>query len=83
MEVESERPRVLVVDDDAGQRLLTSIALQQGGCAVIEASDGAQALRCFADVQPDIVLLDVIMPGMDGFEVCAALRQSLDVIFRR
>ncbi|RUQ39207.1 MAG: diguanylate cyclase [Candidatus Competibacteraceae bacterium] len=78
MELESEQPRVLVVDDDAGQRLLTGIALQQGGCAVIEASDGAQALRCFADVQPDIVLLDVIMPGMDGFEVCAALRQSLE-----
>ncbi len=78
MEVERERPRVLVVDDDAGQRLLTSIALQQGGCAVIEASDGARALHCFADAQPDIVLLDVIMPGMNGFEVCAALRQSLE-----
>lgn len=64
MELESEQPRVLVVDDDAGQRLLTGIALQQGGCAVIEASATVrQALRRFAAQPRYRVLLMRTMPG--------------------
>ncbi|MFO1371850.1 MAG: EAL domain-containing protein [Candidatus Competibacteraceae bacterium] len=71
-----EQPLVLVVDDDAGQRLLTSTALLQGGFSILEAEDGEQALRVFQREQPDIVLLDVIMPGLDGFAVCELLRQQ-------
>lgn len=70
-----ERPLVLVVDDDAGQRLLTSASLLQGGFSVLEAVDGEQALHLFQREQPDIMLLDVVMPGLDGFAVCEALRQ--------
>ena len=64
-----------MVDDDAGQRLLASAALLQGGFSVLEAADGEQALSLFQREQPDIVLLDVIMPGLDGFAVCEVLRQ--------
>lgn len=69
-------PLILVVDDDEGQRLLAGASLQQGGFAVVEAGDGEQALAVFQREQPDIVLLDVVMPGLDGFAVCTALRQS-------
>lgn len=68
------QPLVLVVDDEAGQRLLTGASLQQGGFTVLEAEDGRQALELFRQEQPDIVLLDVIMPGLDGFAVCEILR---------
>ncbi|HPE71169.1 MAG TPA: diguanylate cyclase, partial [Candidatus Competibacter sp.] len=69
-------PLVLVVDDDAGQRCLTSAALQQGGFASLEAEDGERALSLFQRETPDLVLLDVIMPGLDGFAVCEALRRQ-------
>lgn len=69
-------PLVLVVDDDAGQRCLTSAALQQGGFASLEAEDGERALSLFQREMPDLVLLDVIMPGLDGFAVCEALRRQ-------
>jgi PAS domain S-box-containing protein len=73
-----EWPLILVVDDDEGQRLLAGASLRQGGFAVVEAGDGEQALAVFQREQPDIVLLDVVMPGLDGFAVCTALRQSPD-----
>ena len=65
---------ILVVDDDDGQRLLTGASLRQGGFAILEAGSGEQALEVFQQHQPDLVLLDVVMPGMDGFATCAALR---------
>lgn len=70
-----EQPLILVVDDDEAQRLLAGASLRQGGFAVVEAADGAQALAAFQREQPDVVLLDVVMPGLDGFAVCAALRR--------
>ncbi len=68
-------PIVLVVDDDASVRLLAQERLVQGGFTVAEAENGVQALSTFERVQPDIVLLDVVMPEMDGFDTCAALRR--------
>ncbi len=65
---------VLVVDDEASMRLLMREALEQAGFAVEEAADGVQALAAFIRLQPDLVLLDVMMPTMDGFAVCRALR---------
>jgi len=69
-----ELPRVLVVDDDVTARLLACQALGQENFAVIEADDGFAALEIFQAVQPDIVLMDVEMPGLNGFEVCQQLR---------
>jgi diguanylate cyclase (GGDEF)-like protein/PAS domain S-box-containing protein len=68
-------PRVLVVDDDAASRKLMRKTLLREGFEVIEAEDGQQALAVFDEQHPDIVLLDVEMPVMDGFTACMNLRQ--------
>lgn len=65
---------ILVVDDEETQRLLTRDYLEEEGFRVEEASDGAEGLKLVRDLRPDLVLLDVIMPGIDGFEVCRQLR---------
>ena len=70
-----EQPRVLLVDDDEVNLLLTSIALRERGFAVTEASSGEQALHMIADYLPDVVVLDAVMPGLDGFATCQELRQ--------
>lgn len=61
-------PRVLVVDDDLPQRGLLSSALKQSGYHVLIAGDGDQAERAVSLHQPDVVLLDLMMPGVDGWE---------------
>ncbi|WP_317204998.1 putative bifunctional diguanylate cyclase/phosphodiesterase [Janthinobacterium sp.] len=66
---------VLVVDDDTVMRLLMLEMLAQVGLAAIEAADGEQALARCAEAAPDLILLDVDMPGLDGFAVCRAIRR--------
>lgn len=68
------QPRVLLVDDDEVNLLLTSIALSEHGFEVTEAVGGEQAIGMLANWQPDVVVLDALMPGLDGFETCRALR---------
>ncbi len=70
----ARNPSVLVVDDDAAARLMAVEALRQNGFDVTEAEDGAQALEIFRQSAPDMVLLDVLMLEIDGFEACAAIR---------
>ncbi len=69
------KPLILVVDDDESQRLLECTSLLQGGFSTLEAACGEQALEVFQRHQPDLILLDVMMPGMDGFATCATLRR--------
>ncbi len=69
-----KKPLVLVVDDDAGERLLIREALLADGFAVSEAENGQEALEKVVVQRPDIVLMDIIMPKMDGFAACATLR---------
>jgi diguanylate cyclase (GGDEF)-like protein len=69
--------RVLVVDDDPLIRLLAREALLELGLEVDEAEDGPAALAAAEAVQPDLILLDVVMPGMSGFEVCRHLRDGV------
>ena len=69
-----KRGLVLVADDDPVMRLLMLEMLNQVGLDMVEAEDGAQALACYQSLQPDLVLLDVDMPVMDGFEVCRQIR---------
>jgi predicted signal transduction protein with EAL and GGDEF domain/DNA-binding response OmpR family regulator len=69
-----KRPRLLLVDDDEVNLMLTAIALRERGFDVTELTDGEAALASLADVAPDIVVLDALMPGMDGFDACRALR---------
>jgi predicted signal transduction protein with EAL and GGDEF domain/DNA-binding response OmpR family regulator len=68
------QPRVLLVDDDEVNLLLTSIALRERGFVITEAASGERALELLRDWQPDVVVLDALMPGMDGFETCRELR---------
>ena len=72
--------RILVVDDDPAMRLLLRQILEQDGHVVEEAEDGEAALCMFERNPPDVVLLDVKMPGMDGFTVCARLRKGFNTI---
>src|SRR5438045_3680567 len=68
--------KVLAVDDDPELLPLVGFALRQGGYAVVEAGSGEEALQAFAAEAPDLVVLDVNLPGIDGFEVCRRLRQE-------
>jgi signal transduction histidine kinase len=67
-------PVVLLVDDDEMERFLHRQTLELAGFEIVEAEDGPAALEAFAITMPDIVVLDVMMPGMDGFHVCEAIR---------
>ena len=70
----SSNRMVIVADDDATMRVLIRAALEQDGWTVEEVADGVRACEVAERVQPDIVLLDVGMPELDGFEACARLR---------
>ncbi len=72
----SEMPKVLVVDDDLAGLLMASEALTAAGFEVLEAEDGQEGVEQFNKHKPDIVVMDVIMPRMNGFESCAAIRSS-------
>ncbi|MCP5152019.1 MAG: EAL domain-containing protein [Ectothiorhodospiraceae bacterium] len=67
-------PRVLFVDDDITARVMAEASLGQAGFEVEVAPDGPSALECLTRARPDIVLLDVDMPGVDGFQVCESIR---------
>jgi DNA-binding response OmpR family regulator len=70
--------RILIVDDDPQARLLLTYILKRKGFEVLEAEDGPSALLRVGKDGADLVLLDVMMPGMDGFEVCSTLRSNED-----
>jgi signal transduction histidine kinase len=70
-----ETPLALIVDDDAVNRLMARAALESAGWSVEEAENGREALAVFQQLHPDVVLLDIMMPEMDGFTACAALRK--------
>jgi DNA-binding response OmpR family regulator len=70
---------VLVVDDDPQLRSMLGVALRQDGFGVTEASTGEEALEILSDVNPDVVLLDVLMPGIGGVETCRRIRSQSSV----
>ncbi|HLK69747.1 MAG TPA: response regulator transcription factor [Bryobacteraceae bacterium] len=70
--------KILVVDDDPHIRELVRIFLAREGLDVFEASDGVQALAKLETVKADMVILDIMMPNLDGWELCRRLRQSGD-----
>ncbi len=67
-------PKILIADDEASLRDALDIILRQAGYEVSMATDGAQAVELFMRERPDLVVLDVMMPRLSGFEVCEALR---------
>ncbi len=73
---EEDSRLVLVVDDEPMMRLLARESLEGAGFEVAEAEDGCQAIQVCRERQPQVVLMDVNMPSMDGFETCSRLRES-------
>jgi len=71
--------RILAVEDDERIRSAVKLALEDEGWNVDEADSGEQAIEIFQRSSPDIVLIDIMLPGMDGFEVCRAIRKISDV----
>ena len=67
-------PRILIVEDDEGLRQMWRLVLDVAGFEVLEAANGTEALARVYDSSPTLVLLDVMMPGLDGFDVCRQLR---------
>ncbi|MFQ3615426.1 MAG: two-component system response regulator [Cyanobacteriota bacterium] len=73
---DSEKPKILVVDDHPSSRMTAVALLSVEGYDVLEADSGPAALDCVAQANPDLILLDVMMPGMDGYEVCRQLKHD-------
>ena len=70
---------ILVVDDDAHIREVVRFALAKAGLEVIEAGDGQKALELFRRTNPDLIVLDITMPELDGLAVCREVRKTSDV----
>ena len=71
--------RILTVEDDERIRTAVKLALEDEGWAVDEADDGEDALQAFSRHPTDVVLIDIMLPGIDGFEVCRSIRRTSDV----
>lgn len=74
---ERERPIVLHVDDDIASLMMAEGALEDAGFDVIQASDGHQAIDRFKTHEPDLIIMDAVMPVMDGFEAISGIRQMV------
>ncbi len=70
--------KILVIEDDPAISRLVDYSLRHEGYAVIQASNGLEGIRKAHNEAPDLVILDVMLPGMDGFEICHRLRAEAD-----
>jgi PleD family two-component response regulator len=77
----ADKPRVLIADDEVPQRKLLNIILKRIGCEVIEANDGGDALQKIEMLRPDLVIADINMPVMDGYELCKQVRKNMGTAF--
>ena len=72
-------PTILLVDDEDAVRKVLAFPLEKDGYTVVQAADGEEALRRFADTPIDLVVLDIMLPRLDGLEVCKRLRSTSTV----
>ena len=77
----SDPPTILLVDDEEAVQKLLRYPLERDGFRVVSALDGEEALDCFATENPDLVVLDIMLPRVDGLEVCKRLRARSTVPF--
>lgn len=75
----SDQPLVLIVDDEPALRDAIAYSLKREGWRIALATDGLEALQLSRQLQPDLIVLDVMLPGMDGIQVCRAIRATSDV----
>lgn len=71
--------KILIIDDDPGLLTLLSLGLERDGFTVVTAEDGEEGLRQAYENHPDIIILDIMMPDMDGWETCQRLRYICDI----
>jgi CheY-like chemotaxis protein len=71
-----KKKKILFIEDEPDQIMMISLRLEKSGYAVISSMDGELGLKKAAAEKPDLILVDVIMPGIDGFEVCRRLRKD-------
>ena len=76
LEEGTRRARILVVDDEPNNRVLLQVMLSPDGYEVLTAASGSEALAMIADHPPDLVILDVMMPGMDGYQVANRIKSN-------
>ena len=76
MSTDTEKTAVLIIDDSEAIRMLITVYLRSGGYQVLEATNGQVGLEIAAETRPDLIILDIAMPVMDGFSVCARLQQD-------
>lgn len=77
--MDTVKGRVLIVDDDSSLAEMLSIVLRNEGLDVSHVADGSEAVGAFRTTRPDLVLLDVMLPGMDGMEICRRIRAESGV----
>ncbi|MEH2326853.1 MAG: CHASE2 domain-containing protein [Nostoc sp.] len=74
--IQGTAPQILIVDDDRNHRSMLTSLLQEVGCRTLEASDGKHGLQMVTEHQPDVIVLDLAMPNMDGFELMLHLQEN-------
>ncbi len=74
-----QKPTIMVADDDVEVLALVTRRLRRMDATILEASDGEEALKVARREKPDVVVLDVMMPGMSGWEVCRAIREDANL----
>lgn len=77
--MKDQQQKILVADDEASIRRILETRLSMMGFVVITAADGEEALQVFQHQEPDLIILDVMMPKLNGYQVCQSLRQESDV----
>lgn len=78
-DVAAKPATILVVEDDPDIRAITTLQLRDGGFTVSIATNGEEALELVRTVTPDLVLLDLMLPGLDGYTICREIRQQSEV----
>ncbi|MEG1733031.1 MAG: response regulator, partial [Longicatena sp.] len=68
--------KVLIIDDDLNICELLRLYIEKEGFSVVTANDGVEALKLFEKENPDLIMLDIMLPGLDGWQVCREIRKS-------
>jgi CheY-like chemotaxis protein len=74
--LENKKKKILFIEDEADQIMMISLRLEKNGYEVIASMSGEEGVKMAEREKPDLILVDVLMPGIDGFEVCRRLRKN-------